>query len=52
MVAVSFPTMDGRFDYLGFASTDEKAHEWCRDLFERLWESAEEKRDFGWLQAG
>lgn len=51
VASVAFPTLDGRFDYLGFTSKDERVHEWCRDLFERLWVSAEEKRDFGWLRA-
>ena len=40
VAALAFPAVDGRFDYLGFASKDEKAHGWCLDLFEHYWESA------------
>ncbi len=38
---VSFPLSDGRFDYFGFASTDEQAHRWCADLFSYYWERAQ-----------
>lgn len=37
---VAFPKPDGSFDLLGFTSTDGRAHEWCRDLFEHYWEDA------------
>ncbi len=39
--ALAFPTLDGKFDYLGFASIDERAHKWCRDLFRFYWEKAD-----------
>ena len=32
-----FPLLDGKFDYLGFASADGRAHKWCRDLSEYYW---------------
>ncbi|MFB0522699.1 MAG: helix-turn-helix transcriptional regulator [Candidatus Bathyarchaeia archaeon] len=35
---VCFPLLDGRFDYLGFTSTDERAQRWCKDLFQYYWE--------------
>ena len=35
---VCFPFSDGRFDYLGFTSADERAHRWCRDIFQYYWE--------------
>jgi predicted transcriptional regulator len=38
---ITFPKMDGSFDYLGFSSKDESAHSWCTDLFQHLWERAE-----------
>lgn len=38
--AVAFPTIDGRMDYLGFKSTDERSHKWCRDLFLYYWKRA------------
>ena len=34
---VCFPLLDGRFDYLGFTSADERTHRWCKDLFEYYW---------------
>ena len=40
---VTFPLSDGRFDYLGFAMTDEKSHQWCRDLFQFHWERARDR---------
>ena len=40
VAAVAFPLLDGRFDYLGFTSKDERAHKWCKDLFLYYWEKA------------
>jgi predicted transcriptional regulator len=40
---LSFPTFDGKFDYLGFTSEDDRAREWCNDLFRYYWERAEPK---------
>jgi len=40
-VALAFPTLDGRFDHLGFISTDERAIKWCLDLFHYYWGQAE-----------
>jgi predicted transcriptional regulator len=49
---IGFPTLDGKFDYLGFSSNDEKAHKFCKDLFEFYWEKTEPKykSDFGQVQ--
>jgi len=38
VAVVCFPFSDGRFDYLGFTSRDERAHRWCRDIFQYYWE--------------
>lgn len=43
---LAFPTLDGKFDYLGFSSTDERTHKWCRDIFQYYWEKAEPRRRF------
>ena len=40
-VMVAFPAVDGRFDYLGFTSKDERAHRWCKDLFQYYWERSQ-----------
>ncbi len=40
VAVISFPLKDGRFDYLGFTSKDERFHKWCRDLFQHYWEGA------------
>lgn len=37
---LSFPTTEGRFDLLGFSSSDEAAHAFCRDIFTHYWELA------------
>jgi len=46
VATLAFPTLDGRFDYLGFTSTDERMHKWCSDLFQHYWERAEIKKEF------
>ncbi len=43
MVAVAFPTGDGKFDYLGFTAADRRSILWCRDLFLHYWEQAKPK---------
>jgi predicted transcriptional regulator len=39
-VLFDFPDNDGNFDYMGFTSTDDKAVEWCKDVFNYYWERA------------
>jgi hypothetical protein len=43
MVAIAFPTGDGRFDYLGFTAAKRRSILWCRDLFLYYWEQAKPK---------
>ena len=40
VAVVAFPLVDKRFDYLGFTSTNDRAHAWCRDLFQHYWDQA------------
>jgi len=40
VAALAFPSADGRFDYTGFNSKDEKTHKWCLDLFRYYWDAA------------
>jgi predicted transcriptional regulator len=35
-----FPTVGGEFDFRGFSSGGQEAHEWCRDLFFYYWDKA------------
>jgi predicted transcriptional regulator len=37
---IAFPTEDDKMDHIGFGSTDEMSHKWCKDLFEYCWEKA------------
>ncbi len=37
---VTFPTIEGKMDYLGFLATNELGHKWCKDLFRYYWEAA------------
>jgi predicted transcriptional regulator len=37
---IAFPTADGKMDHIGFGSTDEMSHKWCKDLFEYYWKKA------------
>lgn len=46
VAALAFPTLDGKFDYIGFSSRGEHAHKWCRDIFQHYWERAEPRREF------
>ena len=39
-----FPLLTGRFDYLGFTSTDDRAHTWCKTLFQDQWEEAIDRK--------
>jgi hypothetical protein len=32
--------MGGKFDYLGFSSSDERMRDWCEDLFDYYWENS------------
>ncbi len=48
VASLSFPRLDGRFDYTGLMSIDPEFHKWCSDLFEHYWaESKSKGRD--WL---
>ena len=38
--ALSFPTIEGVFDYTGFIATDEMALDFCRDAFNHYWHEA------------
>lgn len=42
---LGFPYSDGRFDYLGFTSKDERTHRWCKNLFEYYWKKAKGRTD-------
>lgn len=35
---LSFPTIHGNYDFVGFTSNDSDAHEWCKDLFYHYWD--------------
>jgi predicted transcriptional regulator len=37
--AIAFPTRDGKFDYIGFVSSDAKSMRWCSRLFQYSWEN-------------
>lgn len=46
VAVMAFPTLDGKFNYLGFTSADERSHKWCSGLFQYYWERAETKLEF------
>ena len=41
VATLNFLNPGGEFEYFGFTSTDRKAVEWCKDLFEYYWEKVE-----------
>jgi len=47
---LSFPTLDGTFDYLGFTSKDDRALKWCNDLFNYYWDRAEPKHELSFAR--
>ena len=47
---LSFPTLDGTFDYLGFTSKDERALKWCNDLYNYYWDRAEPKHELSFAR--
>jgi len=40
VAVLNFLKPTGEFDYLGFTSTNEKAIEWCKNIFEYYWKRA------------
>ena len=38
---LAFPDLNDKFDYLGFAATDERAVNWCNEVFTHYWNSSE-----------
>jgi predicted transcriptional regulator len=40
VAVVGFPQIGGKFDYLGFSSSDERMRNWCEDLFGYYWENS------------
>ncbi len=48
VAALSFPHIDGRFDYTGLTSDDPDFIKWCEDLFEHYWTESK-KKNFDWL---
>ena len=46
VAVVSFPAVNGRFDYLGFTSRDRRVHDWCADVFQFYWERARFQEHF------
>ncbi len=48
VASLSFPRLDGRFDYTGFASSDAEFHAWCRELFEHYYALSKAK-SWDWL---
>ncbi len=49
VAVLSFPSIDGRFDYSGFTSSDERALRWCEELYLHHWENGEPKREFSFF---
>jgi predicted transcriptional regulator len=40
LARIAFPTADDKMDHIGFGSTDEISHQWCKELFEYYWTKA------------
>ena len=40
LALIAFPTLEGKFDFLGFQSQDELAHNWAKSLFLHYWDKA------------
>jgi len=44
---ITLPRLDGKFDYLVFSSSGERARKWCMDVFDYYWERATQVADIG-----
>ena len=44
--SIGFRIVNGRFDYLGFKSSNPSFHNWCRELFKYYWEETEGKDQY------
>jgi predicted transcriptional regulator len=40
LARIAFPTADDKMDHIGFGSTNEISHKWCKGLFEYYWTKA------------
>ena len=40
-IVVAFPSTTGQFDYKGFTSDDDSSNNWCRELYQHYWDTAE-----------
>jgi predicted transcriptional regulator len=40
LVTCGFPSLDKKFDYMGFCSRDEAAHKWLQSLYLHYWNLA------------
>ena len=47
---IGFPTLEGKFDYLGFYSREDNARKWCKDVFEYYWKKITPKHEFDYIQ--
>ena len=43
---LSFPTSDGKFDYVGFTSTDNLFRAWCLDVHQHYWKQAKVRTNY------
>lgn len=46
VAALAFPSLEGKFDYIGFQSSDPRVHKLCRDLFGHYWDRAKPRQEF------
>ena len=47
VAVVAFPFANGRFDYLGFTSSDRRVHSWCAEVYQFYWDRARFQEGFG-----
>ncbi len=47
---LSFPTLDGKFDYTGFTSSNNRVLSWCNDLLKHYWERAKPKHELSFAR--
>lgn len=46
---LAFPTIEGEYDYKGFRAMDKHALEWCKGLFDHVWEKASVRKEISKL---
>lgn len=46
VASLSFPTCQGKFEYIGFSSKDNQFRDWCLDVYNSYWDQAKPRTNY------